>query len=613
MKSNVKNNLILIFIALVCSLIWVLVIDNIHYFKNSFKGDMVINDVSYSKEENNTVLTFKTDFKYIDELEFKGQNYTKESIYYNVYAKSNNEEVYINQEKLSNAYDGNTVIRIGKETDEIKLIFVDVSDELFDISNLKVSNLYQVNLLKLFGMIVGIYLVLDLIMIIFKFKKVRLDAYFFKVCFLVGIVISLSSPLYYSLDEKEHFVRAYNISEFNFFKKRDDMVKWPVELSPVIENPASVFVPTTYRSYVNNLKYLDEISKSNFAKESHNSSAEPYLFPGYLVSGIAIFICKILGLSFPYQFFLGRIFNVFIYAFIVALAIKLCKKYDKLIFALGLLPGLVFQSASFSADVLTNAFAILSVALTFYYKDREQKLKVKDLILLTFSYIMSFITKIAYFPIVLLIFLIPNSKFSDVKKSKFIKIFITIFGVLVFGIAGLYAKKVGIVQWFKEGVNSGLQLKYILTNPLSYIYTLYKTIQLTIMSITRTMAVQLGYCGLLGELDYMIIIGILVVAIAKCNEDLKIFDKIILLLVVLLSVGSAMSSMYISYNVVGSEIVDGFQGRYLVPVLLPFLLLFTSSKFKIDIDEKKVELVIMSVMILLNIHSIVTIFLNVYN
>lgn len=620
MKNKVKKiadfkylNFVLILVSILISLGWVCIFDNLHYFNNDFKGSEDINNIVYSKEENNTVVNIKTNKNYFYELEFKGENTTKNTIYYNVYAYENGSEIFLNQERLSNVYDGVNVIRIGKETEEIKLLFVDASSSDFKLTDLKVSNTYQVNILKMFGIIVSVYLILDLIMIMFKSNKPKLYKYFFKVAVLVGLVICVSSPLYYSLDEKEHFVRAYNISEFNFIKTKDDMVKWPSNIGPVIENPASVFVPSTYRSYLNYLKYLDGISNQGYTAQVHNSSAEPYLFPGYFVSGTAIFIAKIFGLSFPYQFYLGRIFNVIFYALIVALAIKLCSKYDKLIFVLGLLPGILFQSASYSADVLTNGLALFSVALTFYYKDLNRKIKFKDLAILLFSYIMVFITKIAYFPIVLLIYLIPNKKFSDEKKARLAKIMIPLIGILVFGIAGLYAHKIGIVQWPKEGVNSVLQLKYILTNPLSYLYTLYYTLQTSILSITKTLTVQLGYCGLTGELDFMLIIGTVVLAMASCNNDLRRFDKIVLILIVLASIGAAMSSMYISYNVVGNKIVDGFQGRYLAPILLPFLLIFTSLKFKIDIKEKKILFVLMSVMLLLNIHAIITIFLNVYN
>ncbi len=606
-------NCCLIILASIISIFWVCVIDNIHYFNNSFKGTETINNITYQKEENNMVVNLKTSNKYLYELEFLGKNTTKNTIYYNVYAYDNKKEIFLNQERLSNVYDGINVIRIGKETDEIKLLFVDANAEDFELTDLKVSNTYQVNLLKLFGLIVSIYLIFDLIMLVFKTNKPKLANYFFKVAVLIGMVIAFASPLYYSLDEKEHFIRAYNISEFNFLKTKNDMVKWPANLGPVIDNPASIFVPSTYRSYVYNLKYLDEISKQDYTYQAHNSSAEPYLFPGYFVSGVAIFITKLFGLSFPYQFYLGRIFNVIFYAFIVALAIKLCPKYAKLIFALGLLPGLLFQSASYSADVVTNAFALLAVALTIYYRDLTRKIKFKDLIILLFSYIMAFITKIAYFPIVLLIYLIPNKKFNNQRKARLAKILIPLIGLIVFALASLYAQKIGIIQWPKEGVNSTLQLKYILANPISYLYTLYKTLQASIISITATLTTQLGYCGLTGELDFIIIIGTIVFAIASCTSDLRKFDKIVLALIVLCCVGAAMSSMYISYNVVGNSIVEGFQGRYLAPVLLPFLLLFSSPKFKIDIKEKKILISLISIMVLLNIHAIITIFLNVYN
>ena len=620
MKKNLKKiinykyfNVCLILFSILVSLFWVTIIDNIHYFKNDFKGNEEVSDVTYSLEDNNLIVDIKTDKKYIYELEFDGENKTKDYVYYNSYAVIDGKDVLLQQEKLSNIYDDKDIIHIGKNTSEIKLIFTEVNSDDVNLSNLIVSNTYQINILKMLVIGVSLYLLLDLLSIIFKDKKPKLYLYFLKISILTGFIIAILSPMYYSLDEKEHFVRAYNVSEFNLIKTKNDKVNWPVLVGPVIDNPYTINIPSTYRAYVNNLKYLDEISKKDYALEVHNSSAEPYLFPGYLISGVGIFVGKIMGLSFPYQFYLGRIFNTVFYALIVAFAIKLCKKYAKIIFALGLIPGLVFQSASYSADMFTNAFALLAVALTIYYRDKKEKVNLKNLIILTFCYLMVFITKIAYFPIVLLIYLIPNSKFKNEKVAKLTKIIIPLIGGFVFGLASLYAKHVGIVQWPVEGANTVLQLKYIITNPFKYIYTMYKTLQSGLVAIINVLATNLGACGNMGEIDFLLIIGILVMAIASSNEDLRKMDKFVLILIVLSSIVAGMSSMYLSFNPVGNNFVEGFQGRYLAPVLLPFLLLFTSSKFKIDIEEKKILIVLISVMVLLNVHAIVTIFLNVYN
>ncbi len=620
MKKNLKKiinykyfNVCLILFSILVSLFWVTIIDNIHYFKNDFKGNEEISNITYSLEDNNLIVDIKTDKKYIYELEFNGENKTSDYIYYNSYAVIDGKDVLLQQEKLSNIYDDKNIIHIGKNTSEIKLIFTKVNSGDVNLSNLIVSNTYQINILKMLVIGVSLYLLLDLLSIIFKDKKPKLYLYFLKISILTGFIIAILSPMYYSLDEKEHFVRAYNISEFNFIKTKNDKVNWPVLVGPVIDNPYTINIPSTYRAYVNNFKYLDEISKKDYDLEIHNSSAEPYLFPGYLISGVGIFVGKMMGLSFPYQFYLGRIFNTVFYALIVAFAIKLCKKYAKIIFALGLIPGLVFQSASYSADMFTNAFALLAVALTIYYRDKKEKIDLKNLIILTFCYLMVFITKIAYFPIVLLIYLIPNSKFKNKKVAKLAKIIIPLIGGLVFGLASLYAKYIGIVQWPREGVNSSLQLKYIITNPFSYVYTMYKTLQNSLVSITNVLTTNLGYCGSMGEIDFLLIVGILVMAIASSNEDLRKIDKFVLIIIIGSSIVAAMSSMYLSFNAVGNSIVDGFQGRYLVPILLPFLLLFTTSKFKIDIEEKKILIVLIGIMVLLNIHAIVTIFLNVYN
>ena len=91
--------------------------------------------------------------------------------------------------------------------------------------------------------------------------------------------------------------------------------------------------------------------------------------------------------------------------------------------------------------------------------------------------VLTFISKMAYFPIVGLIFLIPNTCFNSKKQATIAKVLFPIMGVIVFGLCYLYGEKMGIVQWGGVNISAKEQLLFILENPLKYAYILFSSLQ----------------------------------------------------------------------------------------------------------------------------------------
>lgn len=56
--------------------------------------------------------------------------------------------------------------------------------------------------------------------------------------------------------------------------------------------------------------------------------------------------------------------------------------------------------------------------------------------------------------------------------------------------------------------------------------------------------------------------------------------------------------MYIAWNVVGSNIIEGVYGRYFIPIAPLFFLLFYNNKFKFNSDKMGIVIILFSVSIL---------------
>lgn len=78
-----------------------------------------------------------------------------------------------------------------------------------------------------------------------------------------------------------------------------------------------------------------------------------------------------------------------------------------------------------------------------------------------------------------------------------------------------------------------------------------------------------------------------------------IIVKILLLAGSMLSIYLTVTILYIGFNPVGSKTIEGCQGRYLEPVLLPMLFCLTSKKknFKYSNSDYLAEFLIITILI----------------
>ena len=440
--NSKKSIYIIIVITLILGFLIEILIGT-HLFKtNNYCKIIKYKDLDISYKKSSFTIKIDNINKFINDVKVNLDfpNTTKEVRFKLYYYDKKDKKHFVQTNRLGIVYFDSPIVRVGHNSKKIELKFnKNIKD--INIKSVKLDGSYEFNVIRFLALIISIYLIFDLIRYIYLDKKTKLYLYFFKISLIVGCLYSICTPFHYSWDEKEHLNRAYNVSRFNFIQFPDEAVKWPIGLNEFIDNPSGIAVPTTYKGFKNKLSVLSNVSKTEIAYSFHKSATINYLFPAYFISGLGMFIARLLGLSFVFEFYLGRLFNVILCSVLLSLAVKYSGKYNKIFFMLGLLPIIIFQNASFSADALTNSFAILSVALTLYYKNEKKEFNYKDWFILLICYIMSFISKIAYFSIGILVLMIPTKKFKNKKIAYFIK-FITIFICFtLFGIGNIYENK----------------------------------------------------------------------------------------------------------------------------------------------------------------------------
>ena len=135
---------------------------------------------------------------------------------------------------------------------------------------------------------------------------------------------------------------------------------------------------------------------------SNLGNTNGYSFVSYLPQTLGILIARLFHLSVFGSIFLGRFFNLLVFALLVRFAIK--KSGDKqLIFSLlTIIPINIYIAASFNQDAFANGLIFLVVGLFLSYFEKE-RVSNRDLLIYTFLCILIAFSKLPYVLLVCLL------------------------------------------------------------------------------------------------------------------------------------------------------------------------------------------------------------------
>lgn len=380
-------------------------------------------------------------------------------------------------------------------------------------------------------------------------------------------------------DEKSDFCRTLEITEGKLTSKITKNRGAGRELSTNIDKIYKVY--DDYQD-IENVKNLKLNKKKRFISFANKSL---YSFVCYIPQVIGMMIGKLLNLPLIWLLVLGKLFNYIFFVSLIYLSIKYIPVKKELVFFLALLPEVMQEAASISPDSMTigTAIALTSFVLYFRYGTKEV-MKKSQLVFLAVLAILLSLCKIVYLPLCLLLFFIPKERFGS-KKKKYI------YTISICGIAALLnliwlsisSKYLAV---FAVRSDSKAQLAYILKNPIRYGMTIFKTIDIFLYNY---LLVMIGGVLALNNISTpsilfftaLIILCILIMKNKDGKENIfNIKERITTIGIVIITILLIFTSIYMQWNSVGNNIVDGIQGRYFIPLLLPIAYCFTREKEK---------------------------------
>ncbi|NHM33949.1 DUF2142 domain-containing protein [Neobacillus terrae] len=404
----------------------------------------------------------------------------------------------------------------------------------------------------------------------------------------IGLALAIIIPPFDQLDEFDHFLRSFEVSEGMF-------------VNQVTQHGLGNYIPgslidTIHKTqFINGTGYQYDIVKEAFETKLTPSNrvffrnyASSYPPTIYIPQAIGLWVGRLFFDSPMMMMYLGRIFNLFAYVTIVYFALKIVPIKKNLFYIMALLPMSINQAATLSGDsmIISSAFLFTAYVLYMAYGNVE-RITLKHILATIGIGIFICVSKIVYYPIAFLFFLIPLRKFID--KKDFIKKLLLVFAgftipYLIWNWLNLANLSIPDVRTHAGVLPKG-QISFILTHPFLYIKVLIDSF------------IGLGQSKFLGMLGigisiyhystpdiviYTFLFLMILFGLVNDERDLELYkyrkmDKAIIVFVMLAIILLVYTALYVGYTPVGHSIVNGVQGRYLVPVSI-FMFLSISNR-----------------------------------
>lgn len=300
--------------------------------------------------------------------------------------------------------------------------------------------------------------------------------------------------------------------------------------------------------------------------------------------GLGLFLGRVFHLRYWDMWSLGRFTGLMAYAIIGFFAIRRLKS-GRMVLAMALMiPSSVYLAANYSYDPgVTVGIAISCAYWVAQWQERDQKLKNKDVAVMLLGMLTACYAKAIYFPIFLLFFCLPKSKFRSTRhRWEYWGILTASMVVVMLYILLPLAFSGGQGDSRAEGnVNTFGQIQFILQNPLLYAGYLWHFLRDYLdPNHMHSLLNSFGYMG--GGINTNLIMMILAVTtFTDASEEglLPSAGVRSCSLVILFGTLALMcTSMYVWFTEVGSPVFDGVQTRYLIPLLYPAMAMMGSNR-----------------------------------
>ena len=242
-------------------------------------------------------------------------------------------------------------------------------------------------------------------------------------CFVLalGILFSMVLPPYSAPDEQFHINQSFTLASTIYDphlpiaqSQIHSTIRRPSDQDVIVQDGE-----TTVFTWQHIAKNLLTTSPDPFtATHDFDEYQVDSSYTMYWISALGVLAGFLLRLGFIPTLFLGRLTNLLFFAFLASWAVKRTPVAKAVFATVALLPMTLHLAASYSRDsnllALCLLFAALVLDLAF---GPTEKISWKQLILPALAGLLIVPSKIVYFPLALLVFLIPAARLGRFSKA----------------------------------------------------------------------------------------------------------------------------------------------------------------------------------------------------
>lgn len=427
-----------------------------------------------------------------------------------------------------------------------------------------------------------------------KKDKDKIENMFLNFAIPVGLLFIMFMLPTYTPDAASHAWKSYEVSNGIFFTTINDKGKAITEVPKVM----SVYRETVLTDYATMNEVLQSEDSNNYDNTVEvDCPSKGYCFIYYIGYAIGMFIAKILQLNIFIGLYLARIINFIIVLGLGYIAIKKMPFGKILLCVYLMIPMFMQQATAFSADSIMNSTIILFIAYCLNLIFKQDPINKKEKIIFLILTIFIGISKVPYFPFIGLGLILAKRRKEMTKKE----IILLGFATLVVCVGSFFILSRlnsgytnGTAQKYLEqtGVNSGEQLKGILTNPFHFVKVLVNNLFVNgEYYLTSAIGNHMGWLSITVPRIFVILYIALLITSAFAEENKEVFRKLEKLWIVFLAIIMCILivlGLYLEWTKVGVYQVAGVQGRYFLPIGILFLLALCTKHNHIKVKNTNV-------------------------
>ena len=419
---------------------------------------------------------------------------------------------------------------------------------------------------------------------------------FLSLSLLIGAVYVIApQPFWYAWDNGVHY--AWSVAE-SFI--------WNVSVSRADHLVAQAPEYHSFLQYeiTNNLAGLLEGRSDaviySFRKGTDTFAWSMFYHPfiynrlAHIPAGLMIFAGRSLTLPPIIIIKLGTVINHIIYTLLVYFSMKRLSSGKYLLAVIAMFPTAFVLSTTYGYDHWMIGFLMLGFAYYFHeIQNPDKKIETKSIIIMIISFVVALGPKAVYVPIMLILYFIKKEKFNTEKGRRAYLAAVTasiIFVFASFAIPYIFSGGGGYYEDFRGGsnVDAVSQTMYVLKNPFTYMVTYLRFLIPYLNIFDQNYITYFAHSGYSSFFHLVLILLWFVTITDRNDKDMltsSIKYKIIVTAVLFATISVFSLSMYIGFTDLGATEIAGVQGRYLIPLLFPFL--YSAGGFKIQNNINK--------------------------